>query len=165
MGRLLFVAIVLLGVAACGAPGTKPAKLAAVSALPTPSLPPWIASISPTGNAEKLAQIRVIFAKPVTAVQALSGAGPRDVLSHVNVAPALRGHFTLLTPRMIGFVADQALPIGTRVRVTLTAGLRDLAGDVLANDLAWTFETDAAAIHESAAAAAPTTSRRPARSV
>lgn len=43
---------------------------------------------------------------------------------------------------MIGFVGDQALPIGTRVRVTLTAGLHDLAGDVLAHDLAWTFETD-----------------------
>lgn len=143
MGRLLFVAIVLLGVVACGAPGTKPAKLAAVSALPTPSLPPWIASISPTGNADNLAQIRVIFAKPVTAVQALSGPGPTEVLSHVNVAPELRGHFTVLTPRMIGFVADQALPIGTRVRVTLTAGLRDLEGDVLANDLSWTFETNA----------------------
>jgi uncharacterized protein YfaS (alpha-2-macroglobulin family) len=42
---------------------------------------------------------------------------------------------------MIGFVPDQALPVGTRVRITLTAGLRDLAGDALDNDLAWTFET------------------------
>ena len=43
---------------------------------------------------------------------------------------------------MIGFVADQALPIGTRVRITLAAGLRDLDGDALDRDLAWTFETE-----------------------
>ena len=141
---LVLAAAVALGIAACGAPGQKAAvKLAPVDALPSPSLPPWIASVSPTGKADNLAQIRVIFGKPVAAVQALSGPGPRDVLSHVRIDPDLRGHFTVLTPRMIGFVADQALPTGTRVRVTLTAGLRDLAGDSLADDLAWTFETDA----------------------
>jgi uncharacterized protein YfaS (alpha-2-macroglobulin family) len=99
-------------------------------------------SVSPIGKAETLAQIRVIFDKPVTPVEALSGSGPRDVLSHVSIEPAFAGHFTVLTPRMIGFVADQALPIGSRVRVTLRAGLRDLTGDALAGDLAWTFETE-----------------------
>ncbi len=126
---------------ACAPQGPSASKLAAVEALPSPSLPPWIASISPTRPAETLAQIRVIFAKPVAPVTALSGAGPQDVLSHVSIDPALRGHFALLTPRMIGFVADQALPIGTRVRVTLGAGLHDLAGDALQRDVAWTFET------------------------
>lgn len=94
------------------------------------------------GNAASLAQIRVIFAKPVTKVEALSGVGPQSVLGHFAIAPALRGHFVVLTPRMVGFVAEQALPLGTRVRVTLTSGLRDLAGDALSGDLAWTFETD-----------------------
>jgi uncharacterized protein YfaS (alpha-2-macroglobulin family) len=139
---LLFVAVAAAAIASCAAPGPG-AKLAAVAALPKPSPPPWIASVSPVGKADTLAQIRVIFAKPVTAVEALSGDGPRDVLSHVSIAPALAGHFTVLTPRMIGFVADQALPIGTRVRVTLSAGLRDLAGDALDHDVSWTFETDA----------------------
>ena len=138
----LLLAAAACAVASCGTPAPNVPKLAAVEALPKPSLPAWIASISPTGAAETLAQIRVIFAKPVTPVAALSGDGPRDVLSHVNIAPALRGHFIVLTPRMIGFVADQALPIGTRVRITLTAGLHDLAGDALDHDLAWTFETD-----------------------
>ncbi len=109
-------------------------------------MPSWIASISPNGRAGSLVQIRVIFAKPVTAVAALSGDGPRDVLNHVSIEPALRGHFTVLTPRMIGFVAEQALPIGTRVRITLTAGLHDLAGDTLDRELAWTFETDPLAL-------------------
>ncbi|HMF27425.1 MAG TPA: Ig-like domain-containing protein, partial [Candidatus Cybelea sp.] len=137
---LVVAAIAAVAVASCGAPGNVP-KLGPVSALPSPSLPPWITSISPTGKADTLAQIRVVFAKPVTPVEALSGAGPQSVLSHVRIDPALQGHFTVLTPRMIGFVPDQALPIGTRVRITLTAGLRNLAGDALDRDLAWTFET------------------------
>ncbi len=128
---------------ACGTPqSAAPARLAPVQAVPAPSLPPWILSVSPTGKAQALAQIRVIFKSPVTKVESLSGAGPADVLSHVTIEPALKGHFTVLTPRMIGFVAEQAIPVGTRVRVTLTAGLRDLAGDALASDLSWSFESD-----------------------
>jgi uncharacterized protein YfaS (alpha-2-macroglobulin family) len=118
-----------------------PARLAPVAALPKPSLPPWIAQISPTASAQSLAQIRVVFAKPVTKVEALEGAGPADILGHLRVDPALPGHFVVYTPRLIGFVADAALPIGTRVRVTLMKGLRDLDGDTLAHDLAWTFTT------------------------
>ncbi|MBV8196775.1 MAG: Ig-like domain-containing protein [Candidatus Eremiobacteraeota bacterium] len=133
--------VIAAAVAACAGPAPSARRLAPVAAIGRPALPPWIASISPIGSAENLAQIRVIFGKPVAPVTALSGAGPRDVLSHLRIEPDLAGHFTLLTPRMIGFVADQALPLGTRVRVTLTAGLRDLDGDALAHDLAWTFET------------------------
>ena len=139
---LLIAAIAVLAAVSCGAPGSNVAKLAPVEALPKPSLPPWIASISPTDTADTLAQIRVVFAKPVTPVQALAASGTQSVLEHVRIYPALQGHFTLLTPRMIGFVPDQALPVGTRVRITLSAGLRDLAGDSLTQDLAWTFETD-----------------------
>jgi hypothetical protein len=137
----LCIAVASLAMLSCGGPSPNAAKLAPVGALATPALPPWIASISPAGTSETLAQIRVIFAKPVAPIEALSGAGTAEVLGHVAIAPALRGHFALLTPRMIGFVADQALPVGTRVRITLQAGLRDLAGDKLDNDLAWTFET------------------------
>ena len=136
------VAVVALAAAACGGPGSNGEKLQPVDALPKPSLPPWILSISPTQSAQTLAQIRIIFAKPLAPVEALSGAGPSDVLRHVSIEPALRGHFALLTPRMVGFVAEQALPVGTRVQITLGAGLRDLAGDALDRDVAWTFETD-----------------------
>jgi uncharacterized protein YfaS (alpha-2-macroglobulin family) len=141
-----FAGIAVLAAAAavvsCAPNAAPPAKLPSVAPLAKPSLPPWIASISPVGNAESLAQIRVIFAKPVAKVEALSGAGPADVLSHVSLDPALKGRFVLLTPRMIGFVAEQAIPIGTRVAVKVSAGLRDLDGDALAKDLAWTFQTD-----------------------
>jgi uncharacterized protein YfaS (alpha-2-macroglobulin family) len=135
---VIFVAV---AVASCSGPARN-AKLAPVAALAQPSLPAWIASISPTGKSATFAQIRVIFAKPVAPVTALSGPGPRDVLDHVSIEPALRGHFAVLTPRMIGFVADQALPIGTRVQITLAAGLHDLDGDMLERDLSWTFDTE-----------------------
>lgn len=128
-------------IASCAAPVANAPKLERVAPLPKPSLPAWIDSISPTQRADALSQIRIIFAKPVTALEALSGDGPRDVLGHIEIEPALRGHFTVLTPKMIGFIGDQALPIGTRVQVTLTAGLQDLDGDRLDRDLAWTFET------------------------
>ncbi|MBV9720005.1 MAG: Ig-like domain-containing protein [Candidatus Eremiobacteraeota bacterium] len=139
-------AVAAIALVSCAGPSSNAAKLAPVAALAKPSLPAWIASISPLGKADALAQIRVIFAKPVTPVTALSGDGPRAVLDRVRIDPALRGHFTVLTPRMIGFVADQALPVGTRVRITLLAGLRDLAGDVLDRDVAWTFQTEPLAL-------------------
>jgi hypothetical protein len=139
----LLVAVAIAAAASCtgGTPSVQ--KLAAVAALPKPSLPPWIASISPTRTAQTLAQIRVIFAKPVTPVEALSGEGPRDVLDRISIEPDLAGHFVVLTPRMIGFVAERALPVGTRVRITLAAGLHDLSGDALTQDLSWTFDTQA----------------------
>ena len=134
------LAAVCAFVACTGQRPNAPA-LAPVIALPSPSPPAWILSVSPTEKADTLAQIRVIFAKPVTAVEELSGPGPRAVLDHISIQPQLGGHFAVLTPRMIGFVPDRALPIGTRVAVTLSAGLRDLSGDVLDHDLAWTFAT------------------------
>jgi hypothetical protein len=144
--RSLFFAVTLIAAAAavtsCNQNAPTPTKLSPVAPLVKPVLPTWIASISPTGKTESLAQVRVIFAKPVAKVEALSGAGPADVLSHFSLDPPLKGKFSLLTPRMVGFVAEQALPIGTRVAVKLSAGLHDLDGDTLANDLAWTFETD-----------------------
>lgn len=121
--------------------GSNRGTLPAVGALPVPKLPSWIAEIAPTKTAQSLSQIRVIFSKPVTTVGALEGDGPTAVLAHFAIEPNLPGAFVMLTPRMVGFVPERALPIGTRVRVTLSAGLRDLDGDALGNDLAWTFDT------------------------
>ena len=94
-----------------------------------------------SGGAVSLAQVRVIFAKPVDEGGGALRRRRRAAYSITSPRAAARRPLRVLTPRMIGFVADQALPIGTRVRVTLTSGLRDLDGDALASDLAWTFET------------------------
>jgi hypothetical protein len=139
-------AIAIVVLASCGQPG--PAKLEAVAPLARPALPSWIASVSPTKSAQNLAQIRVIFNKPIVPLEAMTSAQTGDVLSHFSIAPNLAGHFTVLTPRMVGFVAERSLPIGSRVRVTLSAGLKDTAGDQLAEDLAWTFATDALTVSD-----------------
>ncbi len=155
--RFALAATLAALVAACssGGGGTgSQAPLAAIDAQAAPTLPAWISSISPTKTAQTLSQIRVIFAKPVTSVGALEGDGPRAVLDHLQLDPNLPGKFVVLTPRMIGFIPERALPIGTRVRVTLTKGLHDLSGDSLDYDLAWTFETEPLAFTDFSTASA-----------
>ena len=144
-GRLGLAAIGILAVFfGCGKPGQLP--LAAVSPLPAPSTPGWIKQIAPMGRVTSGAQIRVIFTDPVLPVGQLGTAAENQVLSHFQIAPALPGQFVVLTPRMIGFESPAALPKATRIRVTLTSGLRDLAGHALDRDVAWTFETDQVAL-------------------
>lgn len=149
--RKVFVVLCVAGIAglfACQSGGKTALRLAPIAGLPPPQLPPWIASIAPTKVAQTLAQIRVIFNKPIASVGALEGSGPAEVLAHLRIDPALAGTFVLYTPQMIGFVPEQALPIGTRVRITLTTGLHDLAGDRLQRDLSWTFETQSLAFRD-----------------
>ncbi len=117
--------------------------LAVVAELPEPTVPDWIAQISPTGSAEPLAQIRMRFEHPLIPLERLDSPGQQDLLDKFQVEPALGGQFRFLTPRMVGFQADRALPKATRIQVTLKAGLADLEGNALAEDLAWTFQTEA----------------------
>src|SRR5487761_2319996 len=133
-----FVLFALLMVA-CG--GNAHPRLAPVAALPKPTLPTWITSVSPIGKAESLTQIRLIFAKDIAPLSAVADSTQTEFLSHLSLEPKLPGQFVLLTPRMIGFIPQRALPAATRVRVTLSAGAKDLAGDTLATDLRWTFHT------------------------
>lgn len=139
--RIGLVVLALALFAGCSQPAPQVRPLVAVEALPAPTVPGWISEISPLGSAPQRAQIRVIFADPVLPVEQLGSARERNVLSHFSVAPAIPGGFVVLTPRMIGFQSDDALPPATRVRVTLSAGLSDLQGHRLDRDLAWTFST------------------------
>ncbi|MEO6912682.1 MAG: Ig-like domain-containing protein, partial [Candidatus Baltobacteraceae bacterium] len=149
-GRVGFFILTLGALAACGKFGGRPvtAPLANIAELTRPSLPGWILEVSPERQAQTLSQIRVIFAKPIVPMSALESVAVSTALSHFTITPQLKGHFVLLTPRMVGFAADQALPRATRVRITLTSGLRDLAGDALREDLAWTFQTDPISLSE-----------------
>ncbi|MEO1401329.1 MAG: alpha-2-macroglobulin [Cyanobacteria bacterium J06635_1] len=117
-----------------------PEPLPEVAALPTPELPDWIESISPIDQAEPLAQIRIRFQSPIVPLESLESAN--DVLENFELVPELPGQFRLLTPRMVGFQADRALPKATRMQVTLKAGLGDLQDHQLEQDLAWTFNTE-----------------------
>ncbi|HKW44938.1 MAG TPA: Ig-like domain-containing protein, partial [Candidatus Eremiobacteraceae bacterium] len=119
----------------------RQAPLAAVAPAPAPSLPSWISEISPQGMADPLSQIRVIFKAPLIPVESIESPDAQAMLAKFSIVPALPGHFRFLTPRMVGFEADAALPLATRVQVRLAAGLRDLYGDHLDRDVIWTFQT------------------------
>lgn len=135
--------VLVLGIHACQVaeirPEPEPAMM--VDAVPTPELPDWIEQISPTDEADPLAQIRIRFKYPLIPVTSLESPEVEKILKQVQIQPKLPGQFRVLTPRMIGFQGDRALPGATRVRVTLKAGLGDLAGNRLEEDLAWTFNT------------------------
>ena len=140
--RQLFILVGFLFVlAGCAKPGTAP--LPAVSPLPNPKVPAWVEQISPTGEADNLAQIRVRFQRPLIPVEAIESPSQQAKVAYFTVTPALAGHFRFLTPRMVGFQADRALPKATRIQVVVRAGLTDLDYNVLAHDIAWTFTTQA----------------------
>jgi uncharacterized protein YfaS (alpha-2-macroglobulin family) len=142
---LLFAFLLGLGITAgCGAttilPGSAP--LASVAALETPKFPDWIEQISPLGEAEPQAQIRVRFKEPLIPVERLESKDQQDLLEKFELVPPLPGQFRFLTPRMVGFQADQATPKATRVQVRIKAGLQDLKQHRLETDLVWTFNTE-----------------------
>jgi alpha-2-macroglobulin len=110
---------------------------------PPPKLPDWIEAISPIGNTKPLAQIRVRFKEPLIPVESLENENQQQLLQKFQLTPELKGQFRFLTPRMVGFQADEAIPQATRVRVTLKAGLADLKNHKLDQDLAWTLQTTA----------------------
>lgn len=118
------------------------APLPAVSPLPTSPLPDWIEQISPTGEAAPTVQIRIRFKHPLIPVERLESKDQEALLRKFELLPPLPGQFRFLTPRMVGFQADRALPKATRVKVTLKAGLADLAQHRLNQDFAWTFNTE-----------------------
>lgn len=140
---LLLISFFILGMAGCSVAniesGTEP--LPSVASLPLPQLPDWIEQISPTGEAESLAQIRIRFRDPLIPVEEIDSTNQKDLLNKLAILPALPGKFRFLTPRMVGFQADQAIPKATRVQVTLKAGLSDLKSHRLEQDFVWTFHT------------------------
>ncbi len=135
--------LITVGFAGCSIANiTNAPQTVEVAELPAPNLPDWIEEISPLGNAKTQSQIRVRFKEPLIPVESLESDDQRQLLQKFEVVPPLKGQFRFLTPRMVGFQADEATPLATRVRVTLKAGLADLKNHKLDQDLAWTFQTD-----------------------
>lgn len=141
----LLVLTLILGIAGCDIAKitSRVQPLPTVTPLPTPQLPDWIEQISPTGAADPLAQIRIRFKNPLIPIESLDSPQQQNLLNKFEILPPLKGQFRFLTPRMVGFQADQALPKATRVKVTLKAGLADLSKHRLEKDVAWTFNTQA----------------------
>jgi len=136
-------AFFLTAAAACSRGGPQTAPLEAVQAVPSPSVQAWIRSISPTQPAGTTAQIRVVFAGPVVPLTAIGSDAETSVTSRFHLTPEVPWHFRVLTPKMIAFEPQSALPAATRFRVTVDAGTRDLSGNTLQKPLTWTFVTTA----------------------
>ncbi|NER34152.1 MAG: alpha-2-macroglobulin family protein [Oscillatoria sp. SIO1A7] len=136
----LLLLILAVGLAACGPPKVK--QLPPVAPLATPGLPEWIEQISPTEKTDTLGQILIRFKDPVIPLESIDSPAQKEKLKKFEIYPELPGRFRFLTPRMVGFQADRALPKATRIQVTLKAGLEDLSNHRLEQDLAWTFNTE-----------------------
>ncbi len=121
---------------------TKMENLPEIQPLSPPKITDWIEQISPTGDAEPLAQIRIRFKEPVIPLESLDSPEQQEKLNLFEIQPALPGRFRFLTPRMVGFQADKPLPKATRIQVSLKAGLEDVKNHRLDEDLAWTFTTE-----------------------
>ncbi|WP_096669863.1 alpha-2-macroglobulin family protein [Dolichospermum compactum] len=142
--KFLFVITLVFGITGCNFMTIQPGKekLPPVESLITPKLPDWIEKISPLGDAKPTSQIRIRFQEALIPVEILDSPQQQNLLTKFAIWPPLPGQFRFLTPRMVGFQADKAIPEATRVKVTLKAGLADLKNHRLNQDLAWTFNTE-----------------------
>ncbi|HLP86987.1 MAG TPA: alpha-2-macroglobulin [Nostocaceae cyanobacterium] len=142
--QFLLTTILILTITGCNFLSVNPGKekLPSVAVLPLPNLPDWIEQISPVGDAKNLNQILIIFQEPLIPIEKLDSLEQQNLLTKFTLWPPLPGKFRFLTPRMVGFQTDQALPKATRFKVTLQAGLNDLKNHRLNKDLAWTFSTE-----------------------
>ncbi|MEH2464911.1 alpha-2-macroglobulin family protein [Nostoc sp.] len=142
--QFLLIFTFILAIAGCNFFGINSSKeqLPTVSPLTPPKLPDWIEQISPIGDAKSLNQIRIRFKEALIPVESLDSPEQQKLLQKFALSPPLPGQFRFLTPRMVGFQADKALPIATRFQVTLKAGLADLKNHRLDKDLPWTFNTE-----------------------
>ncbi|HAO11488.1 MAG TPA: hypothetical protein DCQ51_10035 [Planktothrix sp. UBA8407] len=113
-----------------------------IADLPKPQLPEWIETINPLGESPELSQIHVIFKDPLIPLESLESSGQKKLLNNFEITPKIPGEFRFLTPRMIGFQADKALPLATRLQVTIKKGLTDLNQNQLDQDISWTFATE-----------------------
>ncbi len=128
---------------------TEPlSPLASVEAVPEPTLPDWIEEISPQKQAQPLSQIRIRFKEPLIPLEALESDNQQVILDQFELQPKFPGQFRILTPRMVGFQSDRALPVASRFQVRLKAGLKDLSNHQLSEDLVWSFETPAIEISD-----------------
>ncbi|MEA5537835.1 MG2 domain-containing protein [Limnoraphis robusta Tam1] len=142
--RLILIFLFIATLAGCRIFSMTPTEepLPTVSALAVPQLPDWIEKITPTGEVKSLSQIQIIFKQPLIPVERLDSPEQRQLLNQFEITPQLPGQFRFLTPRMVGFQADRALPLATRIQVKLKQGLSDLENHRLDQDLAWTFNTE-----------------------
>lgn len=130
--RRLATLLAPVAVLACGEPA------AVGSPSPTDSIPPAITSVQPPPNARDVRQnvvITVQFSEPINPAT----VGPASFLLRQG-PDAVPGSYAFGDSSMSFVPADQ-LPTLTAFSVTVTRGIRDPAGNQLAQDTSWGFLT------------------------
>lgn len=97
-----------------------------------------IAHAAPRGPVTEAAEITVVFSKPVRAM-----GGPEPPPPELRIEPPTQGRWHWVGSRALRFEPEQPLPPATEHVVTVPAGVRSLAGDVLDEPLTWSFSTPA----------------------
>ena len=142
--QFVFVFLFILTLVGCRIISNSPVSevIPMIADLPKPQIPEWIETINPIGESPELSQIHVIFKSPLIPLESLDSSGQKKLLNNFEITPKIPGEFRFLTPRMIGFQADKALPLATRLQVTIKKGLTDLNKNQLDQDISWTFATE-----------------------
>lgn len=103
--QVFLIIFILLGIASCNV-----ANLSGNEPLPTPQLPDWIEQISPVGETEVRSQICIRFKEALIPVESIDSLNQQQILDKITIFQPLKGQFRFLTPRMVGFQSESALP-------------------------------------------------------
>ncbi|MBS9770971.1 MAG: alpha-2-macroglobulin family protein [Trichodesmium erythraeum GBRTRLIN201] len=134
--------VLTIGIFSSFSLSSKQEKSPMVDLIITAPLPEWIEQITPTGEAKSLSQILIRFKEPLIPLETVGSLEQQEKLKQFEIFPELPGQFRFLTPKMVGFQSEEALPKSTRFKVTLKSGLSDLKNHQLDQDLVWTFNTE-----------------------
>jgi hypothetical protein len=125
--------------------------LAALSVLParaqTPpassAVPLQVSLISPSGRAQRVSQVTVVFSEPMVPLGAMERAA---AAVPVELSCAQAGSWRWLDISTLAYLYDEALPPSTRCVVRVTHEARSLAGSTLADAVTAEFETERIAL-------------------
>ncbi|MDD2922946.1 MAG: Ig-like domain-containing protein, partial [Anaerolineales bacterium] len=105
--------------------------------------PLQVARFAPEGEIPIAPFVSVTFNQPMVPLGTLSDLAALDV--PVKIEPPLQGTWRWLGTKTLTFEYDSALidrlPKATEYRVTVPAGVKSAAGEVLAEAVSWTFKT------------------------
>lgn len=100
-----------------------------------------ITNYGPTGESRGQVQIKIYFNNPIIPLTTLSDEKRDSILSHFGLEPQIKGKFRVLGTSGVVFEPEHSLPMATHYTVTVKKGIKDIAGNTLAEDFSWEFRT------------------------
>ena len=100
-----------------------------------------ITNYGPTGESRGQVQIKIHFNNPIIPLTTLSDEKRDSILNHFNLEPPIEGKFRILGTSGVVFEPEHSLPMSTTYTVTITKGIKDIAGNEIKEDFSWEFKT------------------------